>query len=54
MKIDSFYDMSVYILGELPQQFQFLNAILAFILALIFFFVILSLFVFFFRVMRRW
>lgn len=54
MKIQSFYDLSVYILGEMPTQFQFLNAIFAFILALIFTTAIMSIFFFFFRKMSRW
>lgn len=54
MKIESFYELSRYILGDLPQQFQFLNATFAFIMALIFFFVICSVFIFIFRACTRW
>lgn len=54
MKIDSFYEFSRLILGDLPQQFQFLNAIFAFIMALVFFFVICSMFIFIFKACSRW
>lgn len=51
--INSFYDLSVYILGELPTQFQFLNAILAYVFGLIFFFVVVSPFIYLFKKLTR-
>ena len=54
MKIDSFYEFSRYILGELPRQFQFLNSVFAFVIALVFFFVVVSLFVYIFKWASRW
>ena len=52
--MNSFYDFSVYILGDLPQYMSFLNGILAFIFAFIFFFLILSPFIFLFKYLMRW
>lgn len=52
--INSFYNLSQYILGDLPHQFQFLNAILAMILAIIFFITILSPFICLFKKCSRW
>lgn len=52
--VSSFYDISLLILGELPNQFAFLNAIFAFILAIVFLFVILTPFIFVWKLSCRW
>lgn len=48
------YDIAVYILGELPPYQSYLYGVLAFILSIIFFFVIVSPFIFFFKKTSRW
>ena len=52
--IDSFYKISLFILGELPSQFAFLNAIFALVLALVFVFVVISPFIFLWKLCFRW
>ena len=48
------YDIAVYILGELPPYQSYLYGIFAFILSIIFFFVVISPFIFFFKMTRKW
>jgi len=48
------YDIAVYILGELPPYMEFLYGIFAFILSIIFFFVVLSPFIYLFKISSRW
>lgn len=48
------YDVAVYILGDLPQYLEFLYGVFAFILAVIFFFVIVSPFILIFKHSSRW
>lgn len=52
--VNSFYDISLLILGQLPNQFAFLNAIFAFILAIVFLFIILTPFIFIWKLCYRW
>lgn len=47
------YDIAVYILGELPTYMEFLYSVLAFILSIIFFFVVVSPFIYLFKYFRR-
>ncbi len=54
MEIESFYEFSRFILGDLPTQFQFLNAVFAFMLAFVFVFVVLSLFVYLYKWATNW
>lgn len=48
------YDIAVYILGELPPYQSYLYGVFAFILSLIFFFVIISPFIIIFKFSSRW
>lgn len=52
--MQTFYEFSVFILGDLPKSMCFLHSIFAFILALVFLFVILSPFIYLFRSFSRW
>ena len=48
------YDIAVYILGDLPAYQSYLYGVFAFILSLIFFFVILCPFIILFKYSSRW
>ena len=48
------YDIAVYILGDLPLHMQYLYSIFAFILSVIFFFVVISPFILIFKKCSRW